>query len=51
MRLNMFGGEIPKGELIPPLREFIAECEQYERREIDKPQWINDIEKRYSLTK
>jgi hypothetical protein len=51
MRLNIFDGEIPKGELIPPLQEFIIECERYERREIDKPQWLDDIEKRYSLAK
>jgi hypothetical protein len=51
MRLNIFGGEIPNGELIPLLQKFITECEQYESNEIDKPQWLDALEKRHGLTK
>jgi hypothetical protein len=48
-RLNIFGGEYPNAELLPMLQKYIKECEQFDRNEIDKPQWLTELENHYGM--
>lgn len=44
-RLNIYGGQIPNGELIGRFQEFCQELEQPG----DKPEWFIDIERKYKV--
>lgn len=47
-RLNVFGGEIPQSGLAEKLRGYIKECGEYFKP--NRPEWINEIDKRYNIT-
>ncbi len=43
-RLNLFGGELPKAELVPVVRQYIKELEECEH-----PEWLIALEKHYGV--
>ena len=48
-RLNILGGEIPTPENIPMIKKYHKELIAYLNEEIEKPQWLIDLENYYQL--
>ena len=48
-RLNILGGEIPTPENIPMIKKYHKELIAYLNEEIEKPQWLIDLEGYYKL--
>lgn len=48
-RLNLKGGEIPNGKLLPLLQQYMREAEHHERG-VNPAEWVNtDINARYNI--
>ena len=44
-RLNLYGGELPKHELLPMLKSFMADLNNPK----ELPPWVFELHKRYGL--
>lgn len=48
-RLNLYGGECCNAELLPALKLYNMDLENYLNGKIPKPEWVKNIEKKYNL--
>jgi len=48
-RLNVYGGECANAELLPTLKLYSMDAENYLNGKIKKPEWVKNIEKKYNL--
>lgn len=50
-RLNLLGGETPNIELLPKLKEYLKQLNDFVNEKIEKPKWMVDFENYYEIKK